>query len=298
MTLLIYASDWIAHGLMDSIVDGFFPVLLDIEKDVLLVENFVSELEIHEQPEVESHPFDTVHPPEVEIVVSQDPAKASESSPTHERAEKMEFAATPVKLKPRSLNLQHYIDLWRHLPAIWRRSRRKKHSTSKMSRDLNRLRRMTATRRLVTTLGRLLSSKAEVVGQIRKRLDGQGEVAIYLGDVLDHIISLHQSLVHYERLLSHSHPTYLSHLRFSLSSTKGGIDEALVILALVSILVVCSQIVVGLGSLNVNVPRSNDSFHYFGIFWSVAFMVPIAALMLVRYWYVKAKGRRGKMEEI
>ena len=51
------------------------------------------------------------------------------------------------------------------------------------SRRFHQLLKMHATRRLVTTLARLLHSKSDVVAQIRKRLSGQGEVAIYLDDV-------------------------------------------------------------------------------------------------------------------
>ena len=51
------------------------------------------------------------------------------------------------------------------------------------SRMLLQLLKMTTTRRLLTTLARLLHTKSEVVAQIRKRLGGQGEVAIYLDDV-------------------------------------------------------------------------------------------------------------------
>jgi Mg2+ and Co2+ transporter CorA len=47
---------------------------------------------------------------------------------------------------------------------------------------------MARTRRLVTSLGRLLSTKAEVIAQIRKRLASgtkpeDAEVAMYMGDV-------------------------------------------------------------------------------------------------------------------
>ena len=57
------------------------------------------------------------------------------------------------------------------------------HQPTPQSRRLQQLLKMTTTRRLVTTLARLLHSKSEVVAQIRKRLSGQGEVAIYLDDV-------------------------------------------------------------------------------------------------------------------
>jgi magnesium transporter len=54
----------------------------------------------------------------------------------------------------------------------------------------------------------------------------------------DHILTLQQSLAHYERMLSHSHPAYLSHLRVSLSQAKGGMDKALLMLSGISVSVV------------------------------------------------------------
>jgi len=58
-----------------------------------------------------------------------------------------------------------------------------KHQPTPRSRRLHQLVKMVTTRRLLTTLARLLHTKYEVVAQVRKRLGGQGEVAIYLDDV-------------------------------------------------------------------------------------------------------------------
>ena len=59
----------------------------------------------------------------------------------------------------------------------------RRHQPTLRSRRQQQLWKMTTTRRLVTTLARFLHSKSEVVAQIRKRLSGQGEFAIYLDDV-------------------------------------------------------------------------------------------------------------------
>ena len=73
--------------------------------------------------------------------------------------------------------------IWRtagmYLPVLRPHSNR----PTPRSRRLHQLLKMTATRRLMTTLSRLLHSKSEVVAQIRKRLGAQDEVAIYLDDV-------------------------------------------------------------------------------------------------------------------
>ena len=78
---------------------------------------------------------------------------------------------------------------WKY--TIWRTAgmylhpalRPDRHQPTPRSRRLHQLLKMTTTRRLMTTLSRLLHSKSEVVAQIRKRLSAQDEVAIYLDDV-------------------------------------------------------------------------------------------------------------------
>jgi magnesium transporter len=140
------------------------------------------------------------------------------------------------------------------------------------------LRRMARTRRLVTSLARLLATKSDVIAQIRKRLlttgqsglgngagkDGDIEVVIHMGDVqgesfytcvhtsvltivfTDHILTLQHALAHYERMLSQSHPTYLSQLRMTAADAMSHQDKAVMLLTIVSIGVICDQIMIGM----------------------------------------------------
>lgn len=61
----------------------------------------------------------------------------------------------------------------------------------------------------------------------------------------DHILTMQQSLLYYERVLSHSHPAYLSFLRLSLLRAKFDADKAVFWLTFVSIGTFCLQSVVG-----------------------------------------------------
>jgi len=270
---------------MDSIVDAFFPLLKDIQKEVLLVEDFVSGLDDGDRDDDKTNPVDP-SASKVEIFVANGGPPVTAEKEMREKNEKSEHdtASKDTRKKEKRALLGTQLIEWAKM--VWYRKRQ----NSTLVRDVNRLRRMTITRRLVTTLGRLLSAKLEVLAQIRKRLDGQGEVAIYLGDVQDHIISLNQSLIHYERMLSHSHPTYVTHLRFSLSEAKGGLDRALVVLTLVSLLVLCNQVISSLCSLNLNIPRSDD-FKNFGLVVAVALAVSVLLFAVVRFWHVKARGK-------
>jgi magnesium transporter len=169
------------------------------------------------------------------------------------------------------------------------------------------LRRMARTRKLVTVLGRLLGTKSDVVTQIRKRLTRSAhaghtseelEVAIYMGDVQDHILTLQNALTHYERMLSQSHPTYLAQLRSMLEQTKGRADTHLLYLTIVSISILCLQPLTGLSSMNVTVPTDphepGGSYIVFGIILVMIAIVIVIFLFVVRYWWEKAKQRRGR----
>ncbi|TFY82653.1 hypothetical protein EWM64_g1359 [Hericium alpestre] len=123
--------------------------------------------------------------------------------------------------------------------------------------NVSALKRMAKTRRLVTSLGRVLAMKSEVVARLRKRLLMSGEygqldrssddaeVAIYMGDVQDHILTLQQALSHYERTLSQSHPTHLLNLRVTVLRGRSSSDKAILILTTVTIGVLPQQTVIG-----------------------------------------------------
>lgn len=151
---------------------------------------------------------------------------------------------------------------WRAIPRFVNFCMRNKPRSGKVKPSFFRasfeLHRMARTRHLATSVARVLATKPEVVAGIRKRLlasddpdtTDDAEVAIYFGDVqgeaanigpfmtyqlnmavvVDHILTLQQSLAHYERMLSESHPIYLQNLYIDLLHARSKGDFALVIL--------------------------------------------------------------------
>lgn len=188
----------------------------------------------------------------------------------------------------------------------WRRS---SPATAGATPTASTLHRMARARRLVTSLSRLLASKSEVVTQLRKRLltsvngssgggDGERvvEVTIYLGDVQDHILTLENALAHYERMLSQSHPLYISQIRTSVAISKGGTDKALLYLTSVSIGVLCIQTLIGIFSMNVHVPQNaldGNRFNIFGTVLALAVLILVSYLKLVLHWWRSAKRRKS-----
>jgi magnesium transporter len=170
---------------------------------------------------------------------------------------------------------------------------------------------MARARRLVTSLTRLLATKSEVISQIRKRFliggrqkaSPQGnddlEIAIYMGDVQDHILTLQQSLHHYERMLSDSHPAYLTQLRTHLAKTKQYTDKAILVLSLISIGVMCIQLPIGIFSENLKIPKNSvhppGPYNYFMMVILLLFGIEAIFLVVVRRWWNQAKRTRSKL---
>ncbi|KAF9457059.1 hypothetical protein BDZ94DRAFT_285980 [Collybia nuda] len=305
------SSDWIAHGILDSIVDSFYPFLAEIEKEVIAIDNLVfanslgspdsTEKEVVlDKPAMEGNT--SLH---CEVVGKH----GAESLELKERYNSSITNPTPRLLSAPKFTLNLYFP---HLGFVFTRyPPRSSLPPSQLNTTHMTIRRMAKTRRLVTSLVRLLSSKSEVVSQIRKRLLtsslaglGNGtskyddiEVAIYMGDVQDHILFLQHSLAHYERMLSQSHPTYLSQLRTVVALTKNGTDKAIIYLTVVSVAVLCVQTLIGAFSLNITVPTNDHSpdgsYHVFGIVIALASLILGGYLSVVRWWWIQAKRRRG-----
>ncbi|KAJ3524611.1 hypothetical protein NMY22_g10923 [Coprinellus aureogranulatus] len=204
------SSDWIAHGIMDSVVDSFFPVLAEIEKEVMAIDNLVyfeddeddQFMEFGNQEQGSSAASSTVKA-ESEIGVLSPKTSNTEYQPYEKPA--LDTASStegsirfvPPRPTPRLVFRRARRYVGRVFSRLWKLLRRREAQESRINPRTMTLRRMAKTRKLVTLLSRLLASKADVVTQIRKRLMQAGEpslgnggtkgeemeVAIYMGDV-------------------------------------------------------------------------------------------------------------------
>jgi len=288
------SSDWIAHGILDSIVDSFFPFLQGLEKEVMAIENIVFPSVASDSSNARSTGTSNLKAKDVE--------KTSPLVWTAELNEKAVAPRTPLSSTCSSL-------IRRYKKSAMKRWRRSSPATAGATPTASTLHRMARARRLVTSLSRLLASKSEVVTQLRKRLlttvngssgggDGERvvEVTIYLGDVQDHILTLENALAHYERMLSQSHPLYISQIRTSVAISKGGTDKALLYLTSVSIGVLCIQTLIGIFSMNVHVPQNaldGNRFNIFGTVLALAVLILVSYLKLVLHWWRSAKRRKS-----
>ncbi|KAH7104607.1 hypothetical protein BKA62DRAFT_614212 [Auriculariales sp. MPI-PUGE-AT-0066] len=327
---IVMSSDWICHGLLDSIVDGFFPLFHAIERETESLDSLIIRIGANTDQELQrdhgiGQVADMLHVPRggaaIEMAANQNELKEAEERAT-KSMESLHFGKEGVgkegeRLPPVDIITEYSKRLLRRaseksnifselLSLLWPAFRPKRRAPQ--TQTMLTLMRMTSTRRLVTALGRLLAAKSEVIAQLQKRLahsagtefDWGGvsaEVAVYMGDVQDHIIFLQQSLAHYERILGHSHPAYLSHLRISFSQARGGVDKAVVALTAVTIIVLCMQGVIGIFSMNVKVPRISEGpnrFLVFGCVLAAAWVVAMSVLLLIRLWWVQAKRKYAR----
>jgi hypothetical protein len=75
------------------------------------------------------------------------------------------------------------------------------------------------------------------------KLEGVEAVEPIRADTADHILLLQTSLMHYEYILSHCQPAYLSHLQVSFHITRGGIAKHILALSVVTISILPMQFV-------------------------------------------------------
>ena len=196
--------DWIAHGILDSVVDSFFPFVAQIDKEVAQVDKFLY-----------SNPED-----------SEDTAKAGPTRPKPSSDSTLDAveeknkndgasistydekpALSPVKpqqhVKTAVFRVSRLpISLYIRRARRFLKSKLFKKSTGtgvgepwipqQANPATRTVYRMAKIRKLVTSLTRLLSTKADLIRQIRKRLvtggewslDSDPELYIHLGDIL------------------------------------------------------------------------------------------------------------------
>lgn len=279
---------WIAHGILDSIVDSFFPFVEEIGKEVILTESVVYN---------EDSPGSIVTVPSISsararasrLLTSEEKALspnsvADEKHPFFTDVASVMTAKTQFSLPRFTLNLMLRRSFFCFI-GFFKTSRIKpckvKPSVSHASSDLRRIAR---TRRLVTSLVRALATKPEVMTGIRKRLTtadrlvagDDAEVGMYFGDIqglpqlhayfrrlniwigtrADHILSLQQSLAHYEQMLSQSHPTYLQNLQVDFFRARAKVDYAGFIFTNINMLVVLAEVPIGMSNAFFGPPQN------------------------------------------
>lgn len=169
------------------------------------------------------------------------------------------------------------------------------------------LRRIGKARSKTLTMMRLLSGKADVVRMFAKRCtEGLGEgapkghISLYLGDIQDHVVTMYQNLIAYEKILSRSHTNYLAQLQVQSVDANHRVTDTLGKVTVVGTILIPMNLVTGLFGMNVKVPGMDGTNlgWFFGIL-GFLLVVVITGTLLARWWLkVMAKKISGNFRNV
>ncbi|CAN3354511.1 magnesium transporter Alr1p [Diutina catenulata] len=82
----------------------------------------------------------------------------------------------------------------------------------------------------------------------------RADIALYLGDIQDHVVTMFQNLLAYEKIFSRSHGNYLAQLQVESFYSNNRITEMFSKITLIGTVMVPLNLVTGLFGMNVTVP--------------------------------------------
>lgn len=335
-------SDWIAHGILDSIVDAFFPLISYVEIEVEEIEQSANEpLPMWRSKKRGKKASDEdSHGEIVSVATVQDGDPVdTESLPTimfEVKRRRMRPVLRPLPRVPLARGvarlLPRFMVAERQVTSVKRQSADPSLSPNFFTPNrvdtgaLNpgdrafesqaaldqgaMLMRITAMRKIVTGLSRLLVPKNDFVRGLRKRLvdanaawigDGgtamsRTEVSIYMGDVHDHIVTMLQNLRNGDTRLTDIHASYLAQVNHNDRKVKQGTDKVLVVLATVTVTALSSQCFTSLWGINAHTPRNVHGSHTFTYFFIVVAGVVFIISAILTFVYVITKRAKRKTE--
>lgn len=260
---LTVSADWIAYALIDDITDAFGPMIESIEDEVNNIEDTI--LSMTQNSDSEDNDSDSDGDDDI-FSIGRPSFKRRDSIIDDTRSIK---SFSTVSTRSTSSNI-----------IEWKRKG-------------DMLKRIGETRKRVMSLLRLLGSKADVIKGFAKRCNEQWEIAprseigMYLGDIQDHIVTMVQSLNHYEKLLARSHSNYLAQINIDMTRVNNDMNDVLGKITILGTVVLPMNVITGLWGMNVIVPGQS----YDGVMWFwglVSFMMLIAV-----FGYIFAKRISG-----
>ncbi|KAK3813613.1 MAG: magnesium transporter [Linnemannia gamsii] len=157
------------------------------------------------------------------------------------------------------------------------------------------LRRIGSCRKNVMAISRLLMNKADVIRGLMKRFDerymmsaGETEIMLYLGDILDHVLTMLQSLNSHEKVLGRSHSNYLAQISLEINQLSNKTNSVVGTLTFFASLIVPMTFVAGLWGMNVHVPGQPGEgdeplYWFYGLVGAMGLYCVIATLLGKHY---------------
>ncbi|KAJ2041696.1 CorA metal ion transporter [Coemansia sp. RSA 922] len=113
------------------------------------------------------------------------------------------------------------------------------------------------------------------------------ETLLYLGDVLDHIVTMMQNAAHYDNILGRAHANYLAQISIELTESSNRTNDVVAKLSALAAIVVPLNFITGMWGANVKVPgQEYDDLHYFFCILGMCLLYVIVAIAWARYYKI------------
>ncbi|KAH7173972.1 uncharacterized protein B0J16DRAFT_199395 [Fusarium flagelliforme] len=160
--------------------------------------------------------------------------------------------------------------------------------------NLRFLQEISMARKNTTSLMRLLGGKADVLRGFTKRctenyqVTPHMDIALYLGDIQDHVVTMTNSLIHVEEMLSRSHSNYLAQLSIDRITQGNQVNQFLTRVTVLATVLVPLVVITFIFGMNVKVPWEGGSNlnAWFGIVGSIIVFALACILIAKRMRYI------------
>ena len=115
----------------------------------------------------------------------------------------------------------------------------------------------------------------------------RGDIALYLGDIQDHLLTMFQNLLAYEKIFSRSHANYLAQLQVESFNSNNKVTEMLGKVTMLGTMLVPLNVITGLFGMNVKVPGRNGSIAWWYGILGVLLLLAVISWFLASYWIKK-----------
>lgn len=290
---LTVSSDWICYALIDDITDSFAPLIGSIEDEVNAIEDAILKMHLGDSDDLDSDSDDSGLESASEGVAVAASGHTTGHRRSRQRKDSIFFRRERSRL---TVDQQP-----RFKPRSGLRTSKSSSKSSLSSKSTgiigwkrkgDMLRRIGECRKRVMLVYHLLGSKADVVKGFSKRLNetiddrsgvvtGKLEITMYLGDIQDHLVTMSQSLSHYEKLLARFHANYLAQINIDMTQVNNETNDVLGKITILGTIVLPINVVTGLWGMNCVVP---GQFHE-GLTWFFGIVGAMAFFSLFAYRY-------------
>ncbi|AET37797.1 Mg(2+) transporter ALR1 Ecym_2039 [Eremothecium cymbalariae DBVPG len=122
----------------------------------------------------------------------------------------------------------------------------------------------------------LAQSAQQQQNRTSTRSQPRADIALYLGDIQDHVITMFQNLLSYEKIFSRSHSNYLAQLQVESFRCNNRVTEMLGRVTMIGTMLVPLNLITGLFGMNVKVPGDSGSGNYYWFIGIVLFLIILA----------------------